>query len=301
MRVLILAYTLETYATERLTACFRGSGHEVFLASPLECSLEITKSGTAVLHRGVALPDMDAVILRGLTYIDQGIPVPRVLETAMAMPFLRGGSVCVNTPTAKLLATNKLGTIQELANRGLPVPATFLVWNSEELDRVLGQLGSPVILKTLDGTWGVGVMRCDSEASARSIFETLRTTGQPIMVQEYIEESRGEDVRVMVLGDRVLASMRRIPRKGEFRSNIGRGASAQHIELSQAQEALAVGAARAIGLDIAGVDLLDSARGPLVLEANPVPGLETLDRVCSVDSATEIAAYVEARCSARRE
>jgi ribosomal protein S6--L-glutamate ligase len=221
--------------------------------------------------------------------------VSRALETSVASRFLRHGALCINSPDSKLIATNKYATLQQLADADIPVPRSFLSSTSDDIEQIVGQLSTPVVLKTLDGTRGVGVVRCDSLESARSTFDALQMSGQPFLVQKYISESKGQDVRVLVLGGRVLGAMRCFPRKGDFRSNIARGAQTEPITLPTAYEKLALRAAQTIGVDLAGVDLIESDDGPLVLEVNPVPGFEKIDSMCSIDAALAMVEYIEAR------
>jgi ribosomal protein S6--L-glutamate ligase len=295
MRIVILAYTFETYATIRLVETLSRRGHEVTIVSPLDCSLEFSSGRSRLTTKGRPVDAADAVVLRCLTYVDNGLPVPRTLEAAVANHFLHGGAFCLNSPTAKRNAVNKLMAGQLLAHAGIPVPRTVLAWNPTELDTAIAMLGTPILLKAFDGLGGIGVVRCDSVQSARSTFDALHSTGQPFLIQEYIAESQGEDIRVLVLGDKILGALRCTPRADDFRSNATRGSGARKEELTAEIEEMSLRASKALGIELGGVDIVESARGPLVLEVNSVPGTERIDAVCRIDSASEIVSFLEAK------
>jgi ribosomal protein S6--L-glutamate ligase len=295
MRILILAYTLETYATERLSVHFRNRGHEVYLASPLDCSA-FFYSGKSFVHSGSArLPSMDAVLLRGLTYVDNGVPIPRIVETAMAQPFINEGALCFNAPASKLLVTNKLACMQALSGAGISIPRTALSWSSSTLDEVIAAFGTPLVFKLLEGTWGVGVVLCDSIQSARSTFDVFRAHGHPFLIQEYLSTPTLSTLRILVVGDKIIAAVRCTPPSNEFRSNIARGSAAAAIKPSVESQNLALRATRAVGLEIAGVDLIEMDGATYVIEVNSVPGLETIDKLCSIDSSEIIVDHIERR------
>lgn len=291
----ILAYTADTYATRRFLEVCSRRGHHAVVLSPLECSLDFSAEGSSLHAKGQYVDPAQAVLLRCLTYVDSGLPVPRVLETAVASHFSQAGAYCLNAPDAKLRAVNKLVAGQILASAGVGVPKTMLAWRPSELESAIASFGTPLILKTFDGLGGVGVVRCDSVPSARSTFDALHATGSPFLVQEYIAESKGEDIRVLVLGDKVLGAVRCTPRDGDFRSNATRGSKATKEILSAEMEEIALKAAKTLGIELAGVDLVESERGPLVLEVNSVPGTERLDAVCGIDSSSEIIAFLESK------
>lgn len=295
MRILILAYTLETYATEQLSLRFRARGHDVHLASPLDCSAYFHSGGSLVYHRGRALPPMDAVLLRGLTYIDNGVPIPRTVETAVAHPFLNQGSLCFNSPTSKLLVTNKLACMQVLSTASIPIPRTALSWSIPALDEVIATFGTPLVFKMLDGTWGAGVVLCDTIQSVRSTFDVLRAHGHPFLVQEFLLTPTHSTLRLLVVGEKVVAAVRCTPPSNEFRSNITRGSTAVAIKPSTECNELAIRATKAVGLEISGVDFIELNGSMYVLDVNSVPGLETIDKICSIDSASIIADYIERR------
>lgn len=295
MNTLVLAYFLETYATERIASHLRSRGHRTILASPLDCVLAVRPDGGSLTHRGESLPAIDAVFLRSLAHYEQGVPAPRVLESSLAT-FLRSrGALCVNAPEAKAAASNKLVAAIRLASAGVPAPLTIAAWSPEAFEQALAEIGTPLILKVLDGTRGAGVLRCDSAAAARSAFDTLRLQGQAFLAQEYLGEEGARHVRVLVVGGRVLGAHRSIPRPDDFRANLAKGARVEPHDLSAECERVALAASACLGLDVAGVDILESSRGPQVIEVNSVPGLEVIDRICGIDSAAAIVDLVEQR------
>jgi len=295
MNLAILAYTLDTYATNRLIETCSRRGHRSTVLSPLECTLEFSPKSSLLRAKGRVAEPADAVLLRCLTYVDNGLPVPRILEATVASHFGNAGAYCLNSVDAKLRAVNKLTSGQLLANAGVAVPKTALAWSPSALESIISSFDTPLILKTFDGLGGVGVVRCDSVQSARSTFDALHATGQPFLLQEYISESKGEDIRALVLGEKVLGAVRCTPREDDFRSNATRGSKATKEVLSAQIEELAVKAAKVLGMELAGVDIVESDRGPMVLEVNSVPGTERVDAVCGIDSSNEIIAFLESK------
>lgn len=300
MNTLIFAYALETYATQRLVSHLHLRGHRAILASPLDCTLVIRSNTCSLMHKGEPLPPVDAVFLRGLTYYDNGTLVPRVVETSMAAVAMSSGALCFNSPESKTLATNKLATALRLASAGIPTPVTIVCWSADTFERALAEIGTPIILKMVDGTRGSGVVRCDTAESARSTFDILRTTGQPFLIQQYVGEPDARQIRVLVVGNRVLGAHCSIPKEGEFRANLAKGASVQRHDLLVESEQAALAASASIGLDISGVDLIETSGGPQVLEVNSVPGLEMIDRICSIDATAAIVDLVEQRVQQHR-
>jgi len=295
MDAVILAYTFETYATTRLVEVFSRRRHHATVISPLDCSLEFSSGHSCLTVKGRAVANPEAAILRCLTYVDNGLPVPRTLETVVAIHFLNKGAYCLNSPISKFHAVNKLIAGQSLASAGIPIPRTALAWNPSELECAISVFGTPIVLKAFDGLGGVGMVRCDSVESARSTFDALHATGQPFLVQEYVAESHGQDIRALALGDKILGAMRCTPRADDFRSNATRGSQATKENLTTEMKELAFKASRALEIELAGVDILESAQGPLVLEVNSVPGTERIDAVCGIDSASEIGAFLESK------
>lgn len=293
MQTLILAQDRAAYSTRRLAEALLARGHAVQTANPLECAVRIAGPIAEVLWQDRPLTGIDLVLLRCTAFNPHGLAVVQPLEQAVARQWALAGARCVNDPAAKHLANDKFASLQVLAAAGLPVPETLLTWNPASLAQAIEErLGLPVILKTIQGTWGVGVMRADSLASAHSIFETMGGLERPLLAQRYIAEAAGRDIRAIVVGQEVISAFRRTAPAGEFRANIHRGAEPEMVELPADYTEAAIGAARALGLDLAGVDLLETAAGPLVLEVNPSPGWKQIERLTDIDVAGRIVEYV---------
>jgi ribosomal protein S6--L-glutamate ligase len=294
MHAIILAQDFESYSTKRLADGLQFRGHQVTLVSPLHCTLRIDGESSAVVCAGQALPAADLVLPRCASLTSFGLTVVRHFEAAVALQLQMAGARCVNDPQAKLLAHDKFLSLQVLDAAGIPVPASYLTWDSDALDEIVGdRLGTPLVLKTVQGTWGVGVMRADSPVAARSTFETLHSMNQVVLAQRYVAEAAGQDVRAMVVGQRVVGAFRRTAPPGEFRANIHRGAEPEMVRLPAEVQALAVAATRALGLELAGVDLLETSGGPLLIEINPSPGWKQIERLSDTDVAGAIVSYLE--------
>ena len=246
-------------------------GHQVDVADPLKCVLVMSGGEPSILAGGRTLPRPAVVLPRiGTAGTDYSIAVVHHFEL-MDIPV-------VNSHASIARAKNKLECLQHLAARGIPVPDTLMSRYPRDLDRLMKLLGGPpLILKLLRGTQGTGVIFAESSASVESMLETIWSLGEDILVQRFIAESKGKDIRALVIGGRVRAAMRRIGPEGEFRSNIHRGGTGEPVKLSRAYERIAIRAAAAAGLEVAGVDILESAGGPMVIEVNASPGFEGLE------------------------
>jgi ribosomal protein S6--L-glutamate ligase len=282
VRFLLLSRQRWLYSTRRFREVARQRGHQLEIADPLECALALSNDGPRLLVQGHPLDGIDAALPRiGASLPGQGVAVVSHLE-AMGVPVLNGSS-------AIRRARDKLLALQVLTMSGIGVPRTVLARTPAQVDLALEIVGGPpVVLKLLQGTQGVGVILAETRAAASSTLDALWGLGQDVLVQEYVVESAGRDVRVLVVGGRIVAAMRRQARDGEWRSNIHRGGAGTRIELDPSYVATAISAARAIGLDVAGVDLLEGRDGPRVTEVNASPGFEGLERVCDVDVAGAI-------------
>lgn len=290
MKVLILSRRRGLYATRRLVEAASQAGHEPVVADPMDCWLVCGSPGLAIHggDGGTSLAQVHVAIPRiGSSVTDYGLAVVAQLE-AMGVPV-------VNTARAIGRARDKLRCLQLLAGGGVPVPRTVMARGTGRLGHLLDLVGGPpVVLKLLRGTQGIGVMLAETAESVESVLHTLGSLGQSLLVQEFVAESRGRDVRALVLGDRVLTAVRRTARDGEFRSNIHRGATAEFVELPETYERVAVQAARILGLHLAGVDMLESLAGPVVIEVNACPGFEGIEKATGVDVAREILRHAEA-------
>ena len=296
MDVLILAKKADTYSTRRLVNVLRERNHAVNIISPLDCTLRIDGDAFDIISSGTDIPIPDIALLRSTAYTEFGISVGRALETYLGMHLKLGGTTCINDPEAKFRASSKFLALQILNHAGIPVPATFLTWNSANIEWIAGNyLSTPLIVKMNEGTWGMGVELAEDVETARSLLQTAGDMNRIMLAQEYITAAQEQDIRVLVVGGQVIGAMRRISRSGNFRSNVHQGGKAECINLPKEYADLAISAARALELEIAGIDILETQTGPLVLEANPSPGLEQLEAVTNIDLATQIIEYLELR------
>ncbi len=294
MKIAILSRNTKLYSTRRLVEAARLRGHRVRVLDPLRCYMRIAPSDFAVHYQGRALSDFDAVIPRiGASVSFYGTAVLRQLEMM--------GVYTPNSSDSILRARDKLRSLQLLAREGIGLPATVFGDNPDDTTDLLAMLGEPPhVIKLNEGAQGQGVLLAEKQSASQGVIEAFRGLYANFLVQEFIGEAKGADIRCFVVGGRVVAAMRRQARDGEFRSNLHRGGSAHLVELSTAETDTALHAARALGLNLAGVDLLRSKRGPLILEVNSSPGLEGIEAATDVDVAGEIVDYLGRRVRKRR-
>jgi ribosomal protein S6--L-glutamate ligase len=287
MRVAILSQDASLYSTRRLLEAGLERGHEVQIVDFLRCVVMLDSSGAQLWNKGQQCPPFDAAIPRiGPSKAIYGTAVVRQLEVM--------GVRVLNSADAIACARDKLHCYQQIAYKGLPLPATGFTYSCRDIEPVLSSMqSSAVIIKLLKGSHGIGVVLAETLQSARSLFEAFRGVEADVLVQECIDEARGVDLRCFVIGDRVVAAIQRKGPPGEFRANLHRGATAHPVELTPQEGAIAVAAAQAIGLQIAGVDLLRTQRGPLIIEVNASPGLEGIEKATQIDLADRIIAFLE--------
>ena len=288
MKLAILSRNSKLYSTRRLVEAARARHHSVRVLDPLRCYLRISSDGFAMHYKGKAIADYDAVIPRiGASITRYGTAVLRQFELM--------GSFSPNPSDAIARARDKLRAHQLLAAQGIGLPVTVFGDNPDDTVDLLSMLGPPPhVIKLNEGTQGAGVMLTEKPAASRSVIEALRGLYANFLVQEFIGEAKGADLRCFVVGDQVVASMRRQAPSGDFRSNLHRGGTAKAVRASAAEQATAVRAAAVLGLGVAGVDLIRSNRGPLVLEVNASPGLEGIEEATGVDIAGRIMDFVAA-------
>jgi len=271
VKILILSRKRSLYSTRRLREEGQKLGHEVDVVDPLKIVLRLSNGEPSMLVGARTLQPPRSVLPRiGTAGTMYSIAVVRHFEL-MGVPV-------VNRASAIEQAKNKLACLQVLARKGIPVPDTLMSRYPRDLDKLMKLVaGPPLILKLLRGTQGTGVIFAESKASVESMLETIWSLGEDIMIQRFIAESKGKDIRVLVIDGEVRAAMRRIGAEGEFRSNIHRGGVGEPVKLSKEYERVAVKAASAAGLQLAGVDILESSSGPMVIEVNASPGFEGLE------------------------
>lgn len=286
MNIGILSRNSSLYSTSRLREAAEERGHVVRIVDYLRCYMNITSAKPKVLFRGEELT-FDAVIPRiGATHTHYGSAVVRQFETMKVF--------VVNDSQSIDRSRDKLRSLQLLASAGVGMPVTSYAHSTQDIAGLLEIVGgTPVVVKLLEGTQGLGVVLAETKKAAESVITAFRQLDANILVQEFIKESRGADVRAFVIGGRVVAAMKRQGGPGEFRSNLHRGGTAEGIKLTRSERATAVKAARVMGLNVAGVDLLQSERGPLVLEVNSSPGLEGIEAASEVDVAARIIEFIE--------
>ena len=293
MKLAILSRNSKLYSTRRLVEAARGEGHSVRVLDPLRCYMRIANDGFGMRYKGGRISGYDAVIPRiGASVTRYGCAVLRQFQLM--------GTATPSDAEAIARARDKLRCHQLLAAEGIGLPDTVFGDNPDDTADLLALLGPPPhVIKLNEGTQGAGVMLTEKPSASRGAVETLRGLYANFLVQEFIAEARGADLRCFVVGDRVVAAMRRQAPKGEFRSNLHRGGTAKPVRITRAEAATAVRAARVLGLGVAGVDLLRSKRGPLVLEVNSSPGLEGIEAATGVDVASCIVSHVVALAQSR--
>lgn len=286
MKLAILSRNSKLYSTRRLVEAARERGHSARVLDPLRCYMHIASEGFAMRYKGQAIAGYAAVIPRiGASITRYGCAVVRQFELM--------GSHSPNPSDAIARARDKLRCHQLLAAQGIGLPATVFGDNPDDTADLLAMLGPPPhVIKLNEGAQGTGVMLTEKPSASRSVVEALRGLYADFLVQEFVAEARGADQRCFVVGDRVVAAMRRQAPRGDFRSNLHRGGTARAVVPTRAESEVAVRAAAALGLGVAGVDLIRSARGPLVLEVNASPGLEGIEDATGVDIAGQIVDHV---------
>jgi ribosomal protein S6--L-glutamate ligase len=286
MKIAILSRSSSLYSTSRLKEAAIERGHDVSVVDYLRCYMEISARRPKILYRGEEVRP-DAVIPRiGATYTFYGAAV--VLQFEMA------GVFSLNDSQAISRSRDKLRALQLLSRAGVDLPTTSFAHSTQDIDGLLEVVGGPpVVVKLLEGTQGLGVVLAETRKAADSVISAFRQLDANILVQEYVKEARGADIRAFVVGGKVVAAMKRQGPPGEFRSNLHRGGHAEVIKLSANERATAVRAAKTMELNVAGVDLIQSDVGPMVLEVNSSPGLEGIEAASGVDIAAAIIEFIE--------
>ena len=287
MKIALLCRSPQLYSHQRILEAARARGHEIATINHLRCTIDIASARPKIHYGGRILERPDAVIPRiGASVTFFGTAVVRQFEMMRVY--------CVNESVAISRSRDKLRSLQLLARKGIGLPVTLFAHrtsNAEEIITLAG--GAPVVIKLLEGTQGVGVVLGETPKAAESIIQAFGGVNTNILVQEYIKEAKGEDIRCIVIGGTVVASMKRQGREGEFRSNLHRGGMAKAERITPQERATAIAAARAMGLNVCGVDMLRSNHGPVVMEVNSSPGLEGVEQATGVDVAGKIIAFIE--------
>ncbi|MFC2952612.1 30S ribosomal protein S6--L-glutamate ligase [Marinicaulis aureus] len=287
MKLALMCRNAELYSHQRIVEAAEARGHDIDVVDHLRCYINITSLKPTVRYRGEELPNFDAVIPRiGASVTFYGTAVLRQLEMMGVYP--------VNESVAITRSRDKLRSLQLLARKGIGLPVTVFAHRTSQADEILNMIGgAPVIIKLLEGTQGIGVVLGETQKAAESIIQAFGGVNTNILVQEFIKEAGGEDIRCIVLGDKVVATMKRKGKEGDFRSNIHRGGTAEKVKITPQERTTAVGAAKAMGLNFCGVDMLRSNHGPVVMEVNSSPGLEGMEKATGIDVADLLIDWIE--------
>ena len=287
MRIAILSTNRNLYSTRRLAEAADERGHEVAIVDHRRCYMNIASNDPQIHYKGEALDEFDAVIPRiGASVSFYGTSVVRQFEVM--------GTYSVNESVAITRSRDKLRALQLLSRKGIGMPKTGFANSPDDTDDLLSLVGgAPVVIKLLEGTQGVGVVLAETRKAAASVIEAFRGLKANFLVQEFIKEADGADLRCFVVGDKVVAAMLRKGKEGEFRSNLHRGGTASVVRISPEERQTAVRSAKVMGLNVAGVDLLRSRRGPVVMEVNSSPGLEGIEKATEKDVAGMVIEFIE--------
>ncbi len=294
MRIALLSRNAKLYSSGRLIEVARARGHEIDVIDPIGCMLLVSRNTHKLFTKGREARGYDLVIPRiGASITDYGLAVLTYFE--------RAGVPSVNTGVSIARSRDKLRALQYLSAHDVGIPRTAMARTPDAIRAAVDAVGgTPVIIKLLQGTQGVGVMIAESAGAVESTIDTLWGLGQNIILQEFVAESKGRDLRAIVVGGELVAAMRRTARQGEFRSNLHRGGAGQRVELPPEYARAALDAARIMGLGVAGVDLLESKAGPRVIEVNSSPGLRGIERTTGIDVAQRIVLHAEKLATRRR-
>ncbi|MGB2078516.1 MAG: 30S ribosomal protein S6--L-glutamate ligase [Vibrio sp.] len=293
MKIGILSRNRSLYSTKRLIEACQQRGHEVKVIDALRCYMNINSQQPQIHFKGEELIGFDAIIPRiGASVTFYGTAVLRQFEMMGVYP--------VNESVAISRSRDKLRSMQLLSRKSLGMPVTGFASKPDDVKDLLAMVGgAPVVIKLLEGTQGIGVVLAETRKAAESVVEAFMGLKANIMVQEYIKEAGGADIRCFVIGDRVIAAMKRQAPEGEFRSNLHRGGSASLVRITPEERKTAVTAAKVMGLNVAGVDILRSSRGPLIMEVNSSPGLEGIEKATGKDIAGMIIEFIEKNASSK--
>jgi ribosomal protein S6--L-glutamate ligase len=287
MKLALMCQNAGLYSHLRLIEAARARGHEIDVVNHVKCYINIASHRPSIFYQGKELSNYDAVIPRiGASVTFYGTAVLRQFEMMGVYP--------LNESVAISRSRDKLRSLQLLAKKGVGLPVTVFAHKTSDPDELLELVGgAPVVIKLLEGTQGIGVVLGETTRAAVSIIQAFGGVDKDILVQEFIKEANGEDIRCLVVGGKVVAAMKRAGKEGEFRSNLHRGGSAEEIKITPAERETALAAAKAMGLNVCGVDMLRSNHGPVVMEVNSSPGLEGVEKATGVDVAGAVIEFLE--------
>lgn len=287
MNILILSSNKNLYSSKRLVEEIKNKGHKVEVLRPTQCYMDLSTGAPMVYYKKRKLDKFDAIIPRiGASITSYGVAIVRQFEMM--------GVYCLNSSNAILRSRDKLRSLQILSQKHLPLPKTSFAKNTEQTDKLIELVGgAPNVVKLLEGSQGKGVVLAETKKAAESLIDAFRELEANFLVQEFIKDANGSDIRCFVVGDKVVATMMRQAKEGEFRSNIHRGAVGMPIKITPEERKIAVDAAKAMRLNMAGVDIIRSGSGPKILEVNSSPGLEGIEGCTEKNVAIKIVNYVE--------
>lgn len=287
MKIAILSRDNTLYSSVRFMEAAAARGHEAVVIDPTHCYMNITDMKPSLHYQGELLSGFDAVIPRiGASITFYGTAVLRQFEVMGVKP--------LNNSAAISRSRDKLASSQLLVRKGVDMPITAFAHNPDNIDDLIAEVGgAPLVIKMVEGSQGIGVVLAETDNAARSVIQAFMGLNANIMVQEFIQEASASDIRCFVIGDKLVAAMKRQAREGEFRSNLHCGGSASNVRLTPQERAIAVRAAKVMGLDVCGVDILRAKRGPLVMEVNSSPGLEGIEKTSGKDIAGLMIEYLE--------
>ena len=293
MKIVILSRKASLYSTRRIKEAGEARGHEMRVVDYLRCYMDITSHRPMVMYQGHPLTGVDAVIPRiGASNTFYGTAVVRQFEMMNVFS--------VNESQAISRSRDKLRSLQILAREGVGLPVTGFAHSTQDVEGLLKLVGgAPLVVKLIEGTQGIGVVLAETDQAAGSVIEAFRGLRANILVQEFIKEAGGSDIRAIVIGDVVVSAMKRTAQPGEFRSNLHRGGTAAKVKLTPEERATAVRSAKKMGLGVAGVDMLRSNHGPVVMEVNSSPGLEGSEGATGLDIAGKIIELIEKKAAAK--
>jgi ribosomal protein S6--L-glutamate ligase len=294
MKIAILSRSGSLYSTRRLIEAAEARGHEIRVLDTLHCYMNVNSQEPSMHYQGDNLEGFDAVIPRiGASITFYGTAVLRQFEMMGVYP--------VNESVAISRSRDKLRSLQLMSRAGIGLPITGFAHSPDDIPDLINMVGgAPLVIKLLEGTQGIGVVLAETRKAAESVIEAFMGLKANIMVQEYVKEASGADIRCLVVGDRVVAAMKRQAAEGEFRSNLHRGGTASIVRISPEERATAVRAAKTMGLNVAGVDILRSNNGPVVMEVNSSPGIEGIEVSPGIDVATKIITFIEKNARSNR-
>lgn len=287
MRILVLSINKNLYSTKRLVEEGKNRGHKIEVLNPTRCYMDVSTGAPMVYYMKKKLDKFDAVIPRiGASISSYGMAIVRQFEMM--------GVYCLNSSNAIGRSRDKLRSLQILSQKGLPLPQTSFAHSTGQTEMLINLVGgAPTVVKLLEGSQGRGVVLAETQKASESLIDAFRELNANFLVQEFIKDAKGADIRCFVMGDKVVASMMRQAKEGEFRSNIHRGGVGKTIRITPEERKVAIGAAKAMRLNMAGVDIIRSGNGPKILEVNSSPGLEGIEGCTEKNIALEIIKFVE--------